>query len=131
MRIDIRHLAVSLICPALVLGITACSSTKSTVYAGDPPVMTAGPPPHAPAHGYRAKHTYYYYPQSHVYFDINRGVYFYIDNDEWRMATVLPLSLSIKLGDHVTIAMDSDKPYLSLQEHQKKYPPGQAKKAKM
>jgi hypothetical protein len=26
-----------------------------------------GPPPHAPAHGYRAKHTYRYYPCERVY----------------------------------------------------------------
>ena len=28
-----------------------------------------GPPPHAPAHGYRAKYTYRYYPSCSVYYD--------------------------------------------------------------
>lgn len=32
-----------------------------------------GPPPWAPAHGYRAKHSYHYYPSAEVYFDTGRG----------------------------------------------------------
>ena len=33
-----------------------------------------GPPAHAPAHGYRAKHQYRYFPSCKVYHDIDRGL---------------------------------------------------------
>jgi hypothetical protein len=32
-----------------------------------------GPPAHAPAHGYRAKHQYRYYPSRSVYYDTGRS----------------------------------------------------------
>jgi hypothetical protein len=35
-----------------------------------------GTPPHAPAHGYRAKHQYRYYPSYSVYYDHGRKIYF-------------------------------------------------------
>ena len=34
----------------------------------------------------------------------------------------------MRLGDHVSIEMDTDKPYTHYQEHKRKYPPGQLKK---
>lgn len=89
-----------------------------------------GPPPHAPAHGYRAKYTYRYYPSEHVYLDNGRGVYFYLEADKWRMSVSLPSRLHMQLGDYVTIGMDSDKPYTYFEDHKRKYPPGQMKKKK-
>jgi hypothetical protein len=87
-----------------------------------------GPPPHAPAHGYRAKYNYQYYPYSGVYFDTYRKVYFYIEGDIWRMSVSLPQEIHVKLGDYVSIEMDIDKPYIHYEEHKHKYPPGQLKK---
>jgi len=89
-----------------------------------------GPPPHAPAHGYRAKHIYHYYPHAQVYFDISRDVYFYMEGDNWRMSASLPGRLHVQLGDYVNIEMDSDKPYTHFKDHKKKYPPGELKKGK-
>ena len=86
-----------------------------------------GPPPHAPAHGYRAKHSYYYYPASEVYFDSARGMYFYLSGRNWQMSANLPVDLKLRLGDHVTIQMDSDKPYVKHAEHKSNYPPGHRK----
>jgi hypothetical protein len=85
-----------------------------------------GPPDHAPAHGYRAKHQYRYYPDSRVYFDTARNVYFYIEKGSWRMAATLPSFLHLSTG-FVTLGMDSDKPYSRHDEHQTKYPPGKTK----
>lgn len=116
---------------SLMIPLGGCGSTG--VYVGDSPVMQApppGPPPHAPAYGYRAKHTYYYYPDAQVYFDTGRDMYFYLDGGSWRMSVSLPNDLRVQLGDHVTIDMDSDKPYLYFDQHQKEYPPGQTKKKK-
>jgi hypothetical protein len=89
-----------------------------------------GPPPHAPAHGYRAKHQYRYYPSRNVYHDTERGLYFYLEGDNWEVGVSLPSRLRVGLGDSVRLELDTDKPYLYHAEHVKKYPPGQMKKKK-
>jgi len=86
-----------------------------------------GPPPHAPAHGYRAKYQYRYYPSCSVYYDYGRKIYFYIKGDHWEFGVSLPSHLQIGLGDSVNIELDTDKPYIYHSEHVKKYPPGQLK----
>jgi len=89
-----------------------------------------GPPPHAPAHGYRAKHQYQYryYPSRSVYYDTGRGLYFYLKGNNWEVGVSLPNNLRVELGDSVSIELDTDKPYIYHAEHVKKYPPGQMKK---
>jgi hypothetical protein len=93
------------------------------------PTSSGGPPPHAPAHGYRAKQHYYYYPGANVYFSPSRGVYFYLASDgAWKVSVSLPGSIKVKLGDRVSLELDTDRPYKYNAEHRAKYPPGQAKK---
>jgi hypothetical protein len=87
-----------------------------------------GPPAHAPAHGYRAKHQYRYFPSSSVYHDADRGLYFYLSGSNWQVAASLPHDLQIQLGNSVSIEMDTDKPYIYNDQHRKQYPPGQMKK---
>jgi hypothetical protein len=89
-----------------------------------------GPPPHAPAHGYRAKHhyKYRYYPSRSVYFDTGRGLYFYLKGRNWEVGASLPSNLRVGLGDSVSIELDTDKPYIYHADHVKKYPPGKMKK---
>lgn len=93
-----------------------------------------GPPDHAPAHGYRAKHSYRYYPAKEVYYDTGRRIYFYIEGDAWVSDALLPYQLRINLGDYETVEMYSDTPYAYHQKHKykkkHKVPPGQAKKNK-
>jgi len=89
-----------------------------------------GPPAHAPAHGYRAKHQYRYYPSRSVYYDTGRGIYFYLKGKNWEVGASLPTNLRVGLGDSVSIELDTDKPYIYHADHQKKYPPGQMKKKK-
>ncbi len=93
-------------------------------------VRQGGPPPHAPAHGYRRKYSYRYYPDSHVYFDAGRGLYFYLSGSEWRMSASLPYEFKVRLGHSVDIEMESDRPYTDFASHKSKYPPGQKKKKK-
>jgi hypothetical protein len=81
----------------------------------------AGPPPHAKAHGYRARHTYRYYPSANAYYDVERKAYFYLEGNNWRMGVSLPHSLSVSLGKYVTVEMDSDKPYTRFEEHKRQY----------
>jgi hypothetical protein len=86
-----------------------------------------GPPPHAPAHGYRAKYQYRYYPACSVYHDTDRGLYFYLKGDNWEIGASLPSNLQMRLGDSVSLELDTDKPYIYYAEHVKQYPPGQVK----
>ena len=87
-----------------------------------------GPPAHAPAHGYRAKHKYRYYPSCSVYYDSGRRIYFYLKGDNWEVGASLPSNLRMGLGDSVSIELDTDKPYIYHADHVEKYPPGQMKK---
>jgi hypothetical protein len=89
-----------------------------------------GPPPWAPAHGYREKHQYnhhyYYYPQVRIYYNLDRKVYYYYYEGQWRIASSLPHNVKIR-GDYVELGMDTDKPFRYHREVEKKYPPGQMK----
>lgn len=89
-----------------------------------------GPPDHAPAHGYRAKYRYNYYPEVRVYFDLDRNIYFYLDPD-WRSSRELPKKYG-RLGRPVFLELEQDKPYKHHKEHYKKYhhPSGKEKKFK-
>ena len=80
-----------------------------------------GPPPHAKAHGYRAKHTYRYYPSANAYYDVEKKSYFYLEGNNWRVGVSLPDNLNVRLGSYVTIGMDSDKPYASFEAHKSQY----------
>jgi len=86
-----------------------------------------GPPAHAPAHGYRAKHQYRYFPSNNVYQDTERGIYFYLKGGNWEVGASLPLPLQEGLGESVSFELDTDKPYIHHAEHVKKYPPKQSK----
>ena len=88
-----------------------------------------GPPSHAPAHGYRTKHSYRYYRNERTYYDTNRKLYFYLDGGGWRIAVSLPSHIKLS-NDFVTVELETDKPYEHYEEHTEKYPPGQMKKWK-
>jgi hypothetical protein len=107
---------------------TRIAIEKDTSSEPPPDYKKKGPPPWAPAHGYRAKHKYRYYPSHRVYYEEKRGVYFYYKDGEWRVSVSLPSSIRIDIGDYVTLEMGTDKPYEWDHEVVKKYPPGQLKK---
>jgi hypothetical protein len=129
--ITMNRISLGLWLGALAFAFMVFSWTGCAVHTGGVVVEEKhkdGPPPHAPAHGYRAKHSYYYYPSTYVYFDVTRKVYFYMEGSVWRTTVSLPDSIRVKLGDHVAIDMDDDEPYREFESHKKKYPPGQMKK---
>jgi len=125
-----KRILVPLAFGLLLISVVSCNGTGAGIRIEKEPVVKGGPPPHAPAHGYRAKHRYHYYPDAYVYFDISRKVYFYLETDQWRMTASLPRNLNAQLGGYVLIEMDSDKPYSAFQYHRHKYPPGQQRKTK-
>ena len=81
-----------------------------------------GPPPWAPAHGYRAKHQYRYWPRAQVYFDAGRGMYFYYSGGSWQAGARLPGGISVS-GSYVNLDMDTSKPYKWHKDVIKSYPP--------
>ena len=89
-----------------------------------------GPPAHAPAHGYRAKHKYRYYPDSSVYHDTERGLYFYFKGGSWEVGASLPHNFQMGLGESISLELDTDRPYTYHADHAKQYPPGKMKKSK-
>jgi hypothetical protein len=133
-RLNITKTGTLVTCLLLTLSLGACASTRVGVQVGrgkGPTVSSkskGGPPEHAPAHGYRAKHAYRYYPGAYVYFDLDREVYFYIESGHWKVTSCLPRTYYQLLGDYVMIEMESDRPYTEHKKHKKKYPPDQIKK---
>jgi hypothetical protein len=127
---------LALLPPAVLFLITiGCAGTH--VMVGDYPEhhesyyenrgRDGGPPPWAPAHGYRAKHKYRYYPSAQVYYDTDRSTYFYFSNGKWQVSTKLPGQIHMSMGHNVILEMDTNKPYRYHSEVIKRYPPGHAK----
>jgi len=142
MQENIIKLLCYLACTFFIVSIVACRTTAGGVNVGweqDSEISQAhdckkkgkgGPPPHAKAHGCRAKHTYHYYPNVKVYFDISKEVYFYMKGQSWQVSASLPGGSHVQLGNYVAIQMDSDKPYTRFNDHKKKYPHDKCKNIK-
>jgi len=78
----------------------------------------------------KQKYSYRYYPSCSVYYDIDRKLYFYLEQDNWKIFASLPSNLARQLGDYVEIEMDHDKPYIDNDKHVKKFPPEESRKTK-
>jgi hypothetical protein len=119
---DRRKPAVLVAVLAAAILLPACTITyRRTVHpsAGPP-----GPPPWAPAHGYRRKmHHYVYYPGSAVYYARDRGVYIFFESGHWRVGGRLPDHIEIDPGHGVELELETDEPYLFWREHRQKYLP--------
>ena len=138
--ITLKKMLFPLVIALFLFSFSACRSTGGSVgyewghgtdnghYHDTERGRKKGPPPHAPAHGYRAKYKYRYYPDCSVYYDDYRKLYFYLEGPNWRVSASLPHAFRASLGHHVYIEMDTDKPYSHYKEHKHKYPPGQLKK---
>lgn len=109
---------------SIALGTLAigCSSPRSVgIQIGDHDHRIVhnqpGPPSHAPAHGYRKKVAYQYYPTVNVYYDQSRDVFFYLSGSKWEMAASLPSSIRIDLQEAVSLELETDQPYVENARH--------------
>lgn len=77
------------------------------------PTALADPPPWAPAHGWRAKHQYVYYPAGRVYYEPVSRMWFWLGGNGWRTGVSLPAALRgyVRVGG-VKVFLDVDRPYL-------------------
>lgn len=91
-----------------------------------------GPPPWAPAHGYRAKmaqryareHNYYYYPRYNCYYDTDRRVYIYMNGGSWAISAGIPMryrEFDLDNSPHVSLRMESETPQIYNREHRRHY----------
>jgi len=139
LRLVLKLLLIFILVAFFNSGVLAASSfpfkwskdQEPEQHQGKQKQMKEGPPSHASAHGfYRAKHKYQYYPFQKVYHDTERGLYFYLNGDNWEVGATLPSHLSAGLGDFVTIELETDKPYSHNDEHVKEYSSEKPRKAK-
>ena len=75
------------------------------------PSFEHGPPPHAPAHGYRRTFTYVHYPSCNVYFDRERKLWFWSEGRDWKMGAALPPRFRVDEREAVKVELENDKPY--------------------
>lgn len=83
-----------------------------------------GPPPWAPAKGFRAKTRQIYFPEQNFYYDTQRGVYIYLNGNNWEVNVKLPsIFASIDLGRaaKVNLSLDTSSPQQYNSEHLVKY----------
>jgi len=71
----------------------------------------AGPPPWAPAHGFRRNHSYYYYPGTNVYYRSDDRMWVYLDGSNWQVGVSLPSSIRVDFDRGVSLTMGTDRPY--------------------
>ena len=87
----------------------------------------AGPPPWAPAHGYRAKTRYVYFSEHNFYYDNNKGTYIYLSGKNWEVSAQLPsLFRNLDLNAAIKIDLDyeADNPQSNNVDHKRKYKKG-------
>ncbi|WP_291136615.1 hypothetical protein [Flavobacterium sp. UBA7663] len=87
-------------------------------------VFSQGPPPWAPAHGYRAKTRHIYFPDQNMYYDIQKSNYIYFTNGKWSISTRVPsIFVGINLGRSSQVELDfyGDRPQRYNYSHKTKY----------
>lgn len=82
-----------------------------------------GPPPWAPAHGWRRKHeSYHYYPAVQVYYYPAARKYYWLERGEWRVGARLPSLYVIEERRMVVVELD-DEPHKHHHKVKTQYPP--------
>lgn len=83
-----------------------------------------GPPSWAPAHGYRAKVRQIYFPDYNMYYDLQKGVYIYLNKDSWQISVNLPTifgRINLSNTPKVQLELNTDSPQRYNAEHLMKY----------
>lgn len=81
-----------------------------------------GPPPWAPAHGFRRNRAYYYYPGSNVYYRPADRMWIYLDGRDWRVGASVPTSIRVNFDRSVSLTMETDRPYEFHDHVRSRYP---------
>lgn len=107
----------------LLLALLLFLVTGCTAVVHSPTSRKHGPPPWAPAHGYRAKyHTYHYYPSVQVYYYPKVRRYYWLKGGNWKVGTRLPRHFIIEDSKKVVLELDFE-PHKRHAKIKKSYPP--------
>jgi len=113
-------LALGLVAPAPAdLDVSIAAEIRlGKVVAPPPPEVIViedaashGPPPWAPAHGFRRNRGYYYYPGTHVYYRPADRMWFYLEGRDWRVGINLPTHIHVDFDRAVALTMETERPY--------------------
>ncbi|OWP74825.1 hypothetical protein [Flavobacterium oreochromis] len=88
------------------------------------PSFSQGPPDWAPAHGYRAKTRYVYFPDHNFYYDLQAQNYIYLKGNNWEIKASLPSPfININLGQSSQVELDfyGERPYFYNENHIVRY----------
>lgn len=89
-----------------------------------------GPPPWAPAHGWRRKHeTYHYYPAIQVYYYPHTSSYYWLESGKWKIGGRLPERYVVTEHEVVMLELDYE-PHTRHADIKKDYPPDRFGKGK-
>ncbi len=81
-----------------------------------------GPPPWAPAHGFRRNRVYYYYPGTNVYYRPADRMWIYLDGRDWHVGINLPSTIRVDFDRSVSLTMETSKPYEFHDSIRSRYP---------
>ena len=87
-------------------------------------ILAQGPPPWAPAHGFRAKTRHIYFPEQNFYYDVQKHNYIYLSDNNWEISVSLPsIFVGVNLGNVVQVELDftGNNPYRYNEVHIVKY----------
>ncbi len=85
------------------------------------PPRKPGPPPHAPAHGHRAKHSIFYFPSLEVYFYPDLEKYYWKKNGRWKSGPNPPVRIKNQLR-RVQVDVEGTDPSRFHNEIREKHP---------
>jgi hypothetical protein len=106
-------------CAVFESGSSGGSGGGSSKVVGNPSAGISakpggGPPPWAPAHGYRDKVQYRYYPDHDVYYNTDRKEYTWREGNKWHHDRQLPDNHKLKghesHHDHHMVEVEGDRP---------------------
>lgn len=88
-----------------------------------------GPPPWAPAHGYRRKVAYRYYYDREIYYNVDKGYWIWIEGGGWRAGRKLPnfITINPRADKFAIIDLEGDDPTPYHAEVTKVYPKSKTK----
>lgn len=65
---------------------------------------------------------YEYYPDAEAYFDPLRGLFFFIQGNQWVSRSSLPPDIKVRIGNKVELELDDDLPYYYHDDVLRRYP---------
>jgi len=69
------------------------------------------PPPWSKPRAFHTTYSYYYYPETNVYYRADNHTWFYLEGPNWHTAVQLPASIRVNFNHSVPLRLDTSRPY--------------------